>query len=151
MADYRIPFPDDDYLAAIGRMTYAIGYLEWSILGDLPQIDGLPEALTVEKLAGKTVADIGKTLQSNLDGVEDSETRAWLKMAADYLLSFSNRRNAVLHGRPATTDDGEPQLSRWTKKPGEQYFITPKLLEDLVSDIDLAVTDLSSKRVLKLG
>jgi hypothetical protein len=34
-----IPLPERDYLAKIGEVAYAIGYLEWSVLGDLSRVE----------------------------------------------------------------------------------------------------------------
>jgi len=71
----RIALPEPEYLQAIGRFAYAVSSLEWSILGDLPHIDGLPAELTVETLAPKSTGGIGHALLSRASAVEDDATR----------------------------------------------------------------------------
>jgi len=137
----RIPYPDDSYLAEIGRVIYALAYLEWGALGDLSHLPGLPPALSVENLAGKTTATVALEIRANLAAVADPGVAAWLLAHADALEALAPRRNGVVHARPATID-GQQRLNRWAKRSGmvEAYPITDDLLGHLVDDIEAAVT-----------
>lgn len=56
-------FPDEGYVSRLGRLAYAVGSLEWSILGHLPGLAGvLPEGVWLENLADETTGIIGKRL-----------------------------------------------------------------------------------------
>jgi len=143
----NIPYPDDDYLTEIGRMVYALAYLEWLALGDLGHLPGLPPELTVEKLAGQPTGEIAKALRANVAEIADPATQAYLQGLAEALGVLAPRRNGVAHARPATIDD-EQRLNRWAKRSGrlEAYPITGELLADLIDDIEAAVTETGKLR-----
>lgn len=121
----RIALPEPQYLEAIGRYAYAVSYLEWSILGDLPHVEGLPATLTVDELASKTTGGIGHALLRHAPDVNDSSTREWLEAGGRALVELTEARNALLHARPATIE-GKQRLFRWL--PGTAFAITDEWL-----------------------
>src|SRR3712207_2966772 len=113
----RIPYPENAYLAELGRSIYALAYLEWGLLGDLPHLQGLPPAISVQALAGKTTAVIAQTIRSNLASVSDPKVSEWLQAHAEALDALAPRRNGVVHARPATIG-GKQRLNRWARVRG---------------------------------
>jgi len=145
------PFPEDDYLLALGRIVYAVTYLEWQVLGDLELISGLPEEFKVESLVGKSTGQIGSQLSDEalLAQVADPETRGWLRAGGEHLKQVAVPRNSMLHARPATVD-GEPRMYRWDISRGETFTITGAWLEDFLSELDDRSEDMSARRVVSL-
>jgi hypothetical protein len=143
-----VPFPEDEYINLIGRVVYAVGYLEWSILGDLSRISGLPSGLDVASLAGLTTGSISARLlnPSLLAQIADARVSVWLRSGGEHLRDAATRRNSLLHARPATIG-GKQRLYRWEPGRREAFPIDEKLLRDLLADIDAWVRDLSSKRL----
>lgn len=109
-----IPYPDDDYLVRLGKLVYAVGYLEWLSLGDLPGLKGLPRSLSLAALEGLTTRDIAKRLMDSdeLAKVRASAVRDWLREAGQHLLEVGDKRNNVLHARPASHLVEDPRLNR---------------------------------------
>lgn len=144
-----MPFPEDDYLLALARLCYAISYLEWAILGDLPRIPGLPSTLGLRRLVGLTTEKIGQRLgaRRTLAQVQDPRLRSWLEAAGNHLLAVSATRNAVLHARPATIE-GRQRLNRWHPLGGEVFPITESFLAGALADIDNRLRDLSARRLI---
>lgn len=121
----RIALPEPQYLESIGRYAYAVSSLEWSILGGIPHLEGLPAALTVDVLAPKTTGGIGHALLRHAPDVNDSATREWLEAGGRALVELAETRNALLHARPATVE-GKQRLFRWL--PGTAFAITDEWL-----------------------
>jgi hypothetical protein len=149
MSHRALPFPEDSYLLALARFFYAVSYLEWTVLGDLSHISGLPIALQVQELAGKTTGTIGRQLANPvlLAQVADPVVRAWLAAGGDHLIEVAKVRNSVLHARPATVD-GRQRLHRWDPSRGEVFTITEPLLTEMLDDISNRVRDMSNRRII---
>lgn len=130
--------PDDDYLASLGRFVYAVALMEWTVLGLLPSIPGLPERLRLEALAGETTGGIGRRLADVdlLAEVADPKVRDWLSLFGAHFQVVAERRNAVLHARPAAID-GKPRLYRWLPS-GEILSITDNVLAERLKDVKRA-------------
>jgi hypothetical protein len=140
-----IPFPDQEYVARLGRLAYAIGYLEWSILGALPDLASvLPASVRLENIVGETTWSIGQRLAEAT--VEDPALRAWLTKGGAALKEISRRRNAVLHARPATDDAGRQRLYRWHPRRDQIFWITDEYLDELVEDIYELTRSIDSMR-----
>jgi hypothetical protein len=135
-------------MLALSRVIYAVSYLEWAVLGDLPSIPGLPEELSLVKLAGQTTGEIGRTLtdQGTLAKVHDASVREWVETAGKHLSAVAVRRNSILHARPATIQNRQ-RLHRWEPGRGEVFTITEEFLAEALSDVSRRVRDLSSKRI----
>jgi hypothetical protein len=144
-----VPFPEDDYVRALGRLCYAVSYLEWSVLGDLPRVPGLPAELRLSELAGKTTGQIGGSLKRHLARVPDPAVRGWLEAAGDHLVAVAKLRNSVLHARPATVQSHQ-RLHRWDPSRGETLTITDAHLAKLLQDIDGRIRDMSGRRIISL-
>lgn len=142
-----IPYPEDDYLLLLGKLVYAVGYLEWLPLGDLSGLD-VPPALKLTALEGQTTSDIGKRLTDPdlLAGVADSAARGWLEEAGRDLLEVAPKRNAVLHARPATHPKEDQRLHRRDPKTQETYWITNVYLDQLLADIYERLRRLNERR-----
>lgn len=151
----RTALPDAAYLEAIGRHAYLVSSLEWSVLGDLPHLPGLPAGLTVEALAGETTGRIAKALRTAAPLVRDKRTRRWLEAGAEALEDASEQRNHLLHARPATDSEGRQRLYRWrrrTTKGGtvtDAFFITDEWLVEQEHRLDAAGVRLGALRVLE--
>jgi hypothetical protein len=129
-----IPYPNEAYLVRLGKLAYAVGYLEWAMLGDLPHINGLPATLDISKLVGRTTTKIGEALcgSGTLDAVEDRNVREWLRTGGEALKEAAPDRNQVLHARPATFGDGQQRLYRWEPRRHEAFWITDDVLDEII-------------------
>jgi hypothetical protein len=133
---------------ALGRLCYAVAYLEWTILGYLSRFPRLPAELQVEQLAGETTGRIGRRLTdpSLLANVSDPQVRAWPKAGGDHLIAAATLRNSVLHARPATID-GQPRLYRSDPRRQETFAVSDGLLAELLREIQDRIHDMASRRV----
>jgi hypothetical protein len=145
-----VAFSEDEYLLALGRLCYAVSYLEWSVLGDLPRISGLPQELQLRNLAGHSTGTIGRRFSDPaiLGKVDAPDVRSWLETAGEHLTAVAKRRNSVLHARPATID-GKQRLHRWSPDHDEVFTITEELLEEILADITDRLRDLTSRRIAR--
>jgi len=145
----RVPFPDDSYVTLIGRVAYAISYVEWLLLGDLSRLPDLPEQLTVGSLAGKPTGRIASEVDAHLPAVPDPEVRRFLSVSAQALHDLAPLRNHILHARPATID-GAQRLNRWRLLPdgsGEAFQIDEAFLQSVLDRADEAITDIYRVRL----
>lgn len=138
-AGLAVALPDDEYLLRLGKVAYAVSYVEWTVLGDLYGLrDRLPANLTVQHLAGKTTGSIAKALRDALPEIADPEVHEFIEASAEVLADLSTRRNQVLHARPATTEDGRQRLLRYRPLPDgleEMFWIDDQFLDDLMATI----------------
>jgi len=125
-----VPYPEDDYLLLLGRLVYAVGYLEWSVLGELPSAQ-------IERLAGQTTGALGSSLagRPTLRKVADSALREWIRKGGKELQEVAPKRDMVLHARPATDPDERQRLYRWHPRREESEWITDELLNQILADI----------------
>ncbi len=110
-----IPLPEDEYLLLVGQVAYMVSYLEQIILGDLDRLAAHipPELkLTVEDLAGKSTGQIAGALERAVDEIDDQEVKAFIERGAQVLGDAADRRNHLLHARPATIGSNQ-RLDRW--------------------------------------
>lgn len=139
-------YPDDPYLAQVGRLAYAVSGLEWSVLGDLSgHAAVLPPALSVGALAGKSTGRIADTIKRHLNDVRDKDVQAWLREGANALDAVSDIRNHVLHARPATIN-GQQRLYRW-REANDAFPITDQWLDCELDRIEAWSEKLSALRV----
>jgi hypothetical protein len=148
---HGLPFPGVKYLVALGRVAYAVAYLEWAVLGDLALIPGLPPELQLDALEGLTSHSIGRKLTDPklLDLVSDPRVREWLEAGGRHLTAVATKRNSVLHARPATVD-GRQRLTRLDRRREEIFTITDELLDELLRDIAQRVRDIDNSRVISV-
>lgn len=139
-----VPYPDDTYLTLLGKAAYAVSYLEWTALGDLSGLPGLPSELSLAKLAGKTTRQIADTFDRHATKVGDPASRHFVQAAATELRGISARRNDILHARPATIG-GEQRLYRWM--PNKAEVIDLDMLRDFIDLVDGALARLGQMRV----
>lgn len=149
----RIPLPEDEYLLKIAKVTYAIQYLEWSMLGDLFS-DTLNQRYPSYQLAEKAKAmtrDTSGQICSKLDDLAqatagDAELSKWLTEGAAALRAVYCRRNRAIHARPCTTPEGKQRLYRWI--PEEQLLIDEKFLDELLLEISDNTCNISKARLI---
>ena len=114
----RVALPEDDYLVLVGQVAYMVSSLEWTILGDLPGLaQYLPADLTTSALAGKSTGQIARVLSKAAKQIGDDDVRAYVEEAGRLLGDGAEKRNDMLHARPATIGDDQ-RLYRW--KPADQ-------------------------------
>lgn len=132
--DTQVALPEDEYLLLVGQVAYMVSALEWTILGDLRRhaLD-LSSDLTQEKLAHLPTGVIATKLKAAVDKITNDDLRAYIERGADVLQKASVDRNDMLHARPATADDGNHRLYRWTKD--RQLLIDPAWLESAIDDL----------------
>lgn len=76
-----IPFPEDEHLALIGRLAYAVTYLEGAAICDLLRHAAvLPAELSVEALAGKGTGEIAGA-NARRRWAPAARTSSWSPMA----------------------------------------------------------------------
>lgn len=140
-----ISYPEDDYLNLVGRLAYAVTFLEGLVLYDLPRLkDHLPSKLTLKELAGGTTGGIGKLITDHAQKATHPAVATWLKVAGQLLCRAAKIRNPVLHARPATIDN-QQQLFRWGTR--EQFPITIDRLREGIAEIEEMVLELGNQRL----
>ena len=140
-----IPYANDPYLALVGRLAYAVAYLEWAVLGDIDRVPGVPAGLSVADLAGKTTGQISRLINDTLPSVSDPKTQVWLTKSAEVLESAAEIRNHVLHACPGTASDGSQMLYRWL--PSTAFWITEDDPEVAIRNVEDSLTDLNTLRL----
>jgi hypothetical protein len=146
----RVPtYPEDSYLAKVGRLAYAVSGLEWLVLGDLPGLQArLPSELTVTALAGQTTGAIARRIAEARPDVHDSELQRWLSVSARCLHLAAEIRSHVLHARPATIE-GRQRLYRWRigREVADTFAITDEWLDEQLFRLDSFSRELNAARV----
>ena len=145
-----VPYPEDEYLLWLGRVNYSVSYFEWSILGDLPHIPGLPSEFSIESLHGGSTGQIANALKNKtaLQKVSDTKTVEWLSAAGNHLEQIAVARNSILHARPATASSGKQRLNRWDSRSAEFFMVEIDKMSDIVEDIDVRLRDMSDRRLI---
>lgn len=147
-----VALPEDEYVLLIGQLAYMVSYLEWIIMGDLPRLaHQVPASLTVEALAGKSTGQIAGALAKAAPAIGDDAVRAYVECAGRVLGEAAERRNDVLHARPATSPDRRQRLYRWKPADGRgaarTFFIDTAWLERAIDELSEAVSALCGVRV----
>ena len=146
--DTSVPLADDEYLKYIGQIVYSVGYLEWLLLGDIASNKNImPPTLNIESLSTKSTGQIAEILINIYpEDIEDTQLRDWLIMGGRHLSRIAKLRNNILHARPATNENGQQVLYRWTARPGEQFFIDQSQLNELNRLINGALVEVNNNR-----
>lgn len=136
-------------ICVLAVAMYAVSYLEWALLGDLPRLADPPQELSIEGLSRSSMGQVAAAVRRGSSPADFAE-RAWLEAAADALAEVVERRNQVVHAHPATVD-GEQMLYRWATltqtKPHEAEAITH---QDLEAFRELAYEHLRRMNALRL-
>lgn len=148
MADAQACGPlgvDDDYLAALGGLTYRMAGLEWLAIEVITRLDA---AATPESFAGKPGGHIATQLKQHIDRAGLAEPlRTRLTDIADRYAALPPKRNAVAHARPATTRDGGQRLYRWAPdKEAHAFWIDETFLADLCAEVEAVTRDMERVR-----
>jgi hypothetical protein len=142
-----VPYPDDEYVLKIGRLCYAVSYLEWGFLGDLPDLaERLPSGFEVDKLAGKTTGTLAGLAAAASKESSDPEITRWLSVAAEQLKAVAELRNHALHARPATIKEKQ-RLYRW--RVGDAFAVTDEWLDEAIVEVERANRLLGEVRILR--
>jgi hypothetical protein len=145
-----VPYPDDEYVLLLGKLSYSVSYFEWMVLGDLPHISHLPEEFRLEKLAGLSTGQIANAFKNKkaLASMPDVRTREWITAASAHLEAIAEARNTILHARPATSSAGLQRLNRWDVKRKQTFMIETHMLEGIIADIDDRIRDMNGRRLI---
>lgn len=148
----QVALPEDDYLTLIGQVAYMVSSLEWTILGDLPGLEQhLPADLTTSALAGKSTGQIAWALTRAGGEIGDDDVRAYVEEAGRVLGEAAERRNDMLHARPATIGEDQ-RLYRWKpadrRGPGRAFAIDISWLNGTIDELSKASTALGNVRPL---
>ncbi len=120
-------------MRALAEALYAVSYLEWAILGDLPRLKARPVNLSITELSRLEMGKVaGRITEHAGIRIEPAEA-AWLRAAADALEQVVGSRNGVVHAHPATI--GSQQMLYWwaakRRRPHEAYAVTELRLHEL--------------------
>lgn len=143
-------WPADHYLLALGRLAYAVSALEWAVLGDLPHVAGTKVG-KFHEIAHMTTVGLGKHVKGK-EMLKASDPRAheWLKAAGTHLEEIGNKRNSVLHARPALIR-GDQCLYRCEPRSPEFFVISDFMLDEICSDVERALSEIDRLNPLHQG
>ncbi len=137
--------PDDQYLRKVGLVAYLVSSLEGLLLFDLPRLQAaVPPQLAVDRLAGKTTKRLGEQLVEFAPACATHNVAAYLGAGGRALVEVAPKRNALLHARPATDEQGRTRLYRW--RLPEAHFIDDVWLDRVVQRIDDLHTEVNGLR-----
>jgi hypothetical protein len=137
-------------MRSLAEAIYAVSYLEWALLGDLPRLSNAPSDLSIEGLSRETMGGVGRTVRHAASNSASATEKAWLSAAADALEEVVEKRNQVVHAHPATVEN-EQVLYRWataTRTKGHEAH--PITETDLLALGDLAYEHLRRMNNLRL-
>lgn len=108
--NYRTPVPEESYLALLGRAAYTWAYTEWVLIYAVRWATGDD----ISGLAGMTGGHIVGASSDMVQGQQAApyDVHRAAVEGSDPLKRLNDRRNDILHARPATID-GEQRLNRW--------------------------------------
>lgn len=141
----RTHLPEDEYLRKIGLVAYLVTSVEGMLLSDIPRLAwAVPPQLNVESLARKTTTKLGEKLLACAPKCTDSAIATYFEAGGTALVEIGLQRNAVLHARPATTQEGRTRLYRW--RLPEAHFIDDDWLDRFAGRIEELNVELSALR-----
>lgn len=125
--------PEDAYLAAVGRAVYTVAYVEWLAIEVVTRLD---QRRTLEELASRGTGAIAKALHRSGRRAATTQLQREIEECAVEFDRIADRRNDVVHARPATAADGSQRLVRWAPRArrAASGFIDEDRLERLVTD-----------------
>lgn len=129
---------DPEYTQLLGDVVYAVSGLEWRVLGDLASVQPPLAGFDIKKFVGLTTNAIGRAaLKLSEDLEDDPEMSRFLSTAAEAVADVAQRRNHVLHARPATDPQGQQRLLRlrWFDDKPINFWIDEEYLHGLLAVI----------------
>ena len=128
-----------DYLELLGHLVYRVSGLEHLALGDLNAAQPAIAGLDMADLMGRTTTGMGRRLdQLAPTWTSRPAVHAFATLAAQALIDTGQRRNDVLHARPAWVG-GAHRLVRDDQPkngPARQFTITTNHLVDACAAVD---------------
>ncbi|WP_292288820.1 hypothetical protein [Marivita sp.] len=117
MSDDRLRVPQDpDYFHAIGLAAVAFARLEWDAVWCCHRLQN--DYIQTIEAKRKTAGNIARDLGCLFLRISDQSLRAKAVPFADEFKLIVADRNALMHGKPGTGNDGEQRLFRhgdeWT-------------------------------------
>lgn len=145
----QLPYPEDDYLRELGRLAYAVQYLEGGIY-DLLQVLEISMPKGFDALEGRSTGQLAHDFAGArvAPGPRAVAIQAWVDEMALQLGRIAPLRNGVLHARPATSPDGQQRLHRRNVQRNEHFLVDGTKLEDVIQAVEEAVLATSAKRVI---
>jgi hypothetical protein len=111
MVDDRLRVPQDpDYFNAIGLAVVAFARLEWNAVWCCHRLQ--PNYIRTIEPARKTAGTIGNDLKSLFLRIYDGPLREKAVPFADEFKIIVIDRNALMHGKPGTAENGDQRLFR---------------------------------------
>lgn len=117
MSDERMLIPQDpEYFQAVGLAVIAFARLEWDAVWCCERLK--PDYIGTIETQKKTAGAIAKDLKILFSQVADQALRTKITPFAERFELLAKERNALLHGKPATSNNNEQRLFRggdeWT-------------------------------------
>jgi hypothetical protein len=108
MSDSRLRIAlDDDYANGVGRAAYVFAILEWNVVWCAERLQ--PGFLAT--IRGRTAGQIGAAFETIATAIPDDGLRSQVAPLALRYRELVRLRNALLHGKPCTAEDGLQRLS----------------------------------------
>ena len=112
MPKFSTPCPEPEYLLLLGRAAYTWAYTEWTLLYAIKWATGDDLAHLVGGPGGRIVGRFHQVVQA---APGTGSELAAARTGATELVRLNQRRNDILHARPATVG-GQQRLHRWDPK-----------------------------------
>jgi hypothetical protein len=147
----RAALPEQQYLARIGELAYAVSSLEWTILGDLHRLaDRLPEDLTLDRLEPLMTSGIAGAVKKAAKAADDGPIMDYLTQVYRALYAAAEIRSDVLHARPATHPHQGQRLSRSETRngrtTGKRFWIDDEWFDSAISRLNENLSAVSRVR-----
>lgn len=113
----RVPI-DDEYLHALGLALYGFARLEWDAVYVAQRIGehGHNPTATpgyISTIAKKTAGNIARDLTDLAAGISDTALRQQVEAPAARFKELVERRNALMHANPGTSENRAQRLFRY--------------------------------------
>lgn len=143
----RIAYPENAYLAELGRLAYAVQYLE-GLIYDLALVPELQMRVSIDDLEGMTMNRIATEFRmaTFATGPRQADVQAFASEMSLQLDKVAPLRNSVLHARPATVD-GKQRLARRNVRLGEFFTVDEAKLADTIAVVEDAILAAGATRV----
>jgi hypothetical protein len=147
--------PGPGYVVLLGEFVFWVAHLEWSVLSDLAASANDVPGIDVQKLLGSTTASIANQLETMAKSWDEAPNlMSWATLAVAALRDVAERRNHVLHARPASTDAGRILLRhRWAGPNQElvRFFVTEEYLREEIAIVKHWAARLEPLRGMNIG
>jgi len=133
----RIPM-NDEYITLLGKAVYSFAYYEWTIIYILNHFDN---TFVSRYSRGKPLTS-GQVLKEFEKIIETNENTELLNCKNDFS-TLIDRRNALIHGHPCTSNDGNQVLNYQssTERKIHDLLWDANTIIDFIHKVDKAEID----------